>query len=415
MTSPTQRPTAAWFHCGAGTAGDMTLAALIDAGADPMAVSSILAGLEIDDYALTFEKTQRCGVTATRAIVAVHDPHHNHHHDGEPETAHVHHRTWLDIDQLLINADLPARVRDRSRLVFSTLAKVEARIHGVEPSEVEFHEVGSTDAIVDIVGVCAALEVLGINSLHCSSIAVGHGHISSAHGQLPNPAPAVTALCALRQVPVIGLDDPRELSTPTGVALMVALADSFGPMPNMEVAKVGYGAGTADIPGRANVVKVVIGTRQDLTSTTSVGEAVRLFEANVDDVTGEVVAHTIASLLAAGAYDAWATPIVMKKGRPAFTVHVLCDPSRGDAIAQVLISETGTLGLRGSILERWPQQRQDAVVEIDGQKIGVKISNGRAKVEHDDAYRASQALGLPLREVLVRAERAALETLESDS
>jgi uncharacterized protein (DUF111 family) len=190
---------------------------------------------------------------------------------------------------------------------------------------------------------------------------------------------------------------------------MVALADSFGPLPALDVAKVGYGAGTADIPGRANVVKVVIGARHDATVTPNRGEMVQLFEANVDDVTGEVIAHTIAALLAAGAYDAWATPIVMKKGRPAFTVHALCDPIIGDSIAHVLINETGTLGLRGSLLQRWPQQRHAVVVDIEGHEIHVKLSNGRAKVEHDDAQRAAKELGLPLREVLSRAERAALE------
>ena len=415
MTSQPPTSTIAWFHCGAGTAGDMTLAALIDAGADPLAVSAILAGLDVDDYALSFETTQRAGVTATRAIVGVfgshdHDEEHSGHETPQHDVHHhVHHRTWLDIDQLLIKADLPHRVRDRARLVFSTLAKVEARIHGVEPSEVEFHEVGSTDAIVDIVGVCAALEVLGIDSLTCGPIAVGSGRITTAHGQLPNPAPAVTALCALRQVPVVGIDDHRELATPTGVALMVALADSFGPLPAIEVTRVGYGAGTADIPGRANVVKVVIGTRQDAALTPAAGEKVQLYEANVDDVTGEVIAHTIGALLAGGAYDAWATPIVMKKGRPAFTVHALCDLARGPSIARILINETGTLGLRGSIVERWPQQRHETTVDIGGCEIRVKLSNGRAKVEHDDALQAAVNLGLPLREILGRAERAALE------
>lgn len=400
--------TVAWFHCGAGTAGDMTLAALIDAGADPVAVSAILAGLEVDDYALSFEKTQRSGVAATRAIVGVFNDH-DHEHENIHGSDHSHHRTWLDIDHLLIKADLPTRVRERARLVFSTLAKVEAQIHGVEPSAVEFHEVGSTDAIVDIVGVCAALEVLGIDSLTCSPIAVGYGQITTSHGVLPNPAPAVTALCALRSVPVIGLDDTRELATPTGVALMVALADSFGPLPAIDVATVGYGAGTADIPGRANVVKVVIGTKHDTSAIPTVGERVRLFEANVDDVTGEVIAHTISTLLAAGAYDAWATPIVMKKGRPAFTVHALCDLAISDTIASVLISETGTLGLRGSVIDRWPQKRREETVEVDGHEIRVKLSNSRVKVEHDDALQAAQALGLPLREILLRAEHAAHE------
>lgn len=397
-STPVSMANSAWFHCAAGTAGDMTLAALVDAGADPMSVHAILAGLDLDDYALTFETTQRSGVAATRALVAVH-----HHESSDP--AH-HHRTWLDIDRLLGKSDLPPRVEERSRRVFATLAEVEGRIHGVPPAEVEFHEVGSIDAIIDIVGVCAALDVLGIDTITCGPIGVGCGTIHTNHGVLPNPAPAVTALCALRQVPVIGLDDSRELATPTGVALMVALADSFGPLPALDVTSVGYGAGAADIPGRANVVKVVLGVARE-SSTAATGESVRLLEANVDDVTGEVIAHTIASLLDAGAHDAWATPIVMKKGRPAFTVHALCDPVRADAVAQVLIRETGTLGLRGTTLERWPQQRHEVVVDVDGHEIRVKLSNGRAKVEHDDARRAAAALGLPLRDVLARAERAA--------
>lgn len=397
-STPIPAANSAWFHCAAGTAGDMTLGALVDAGADQMAVHAILAGLDLDDYALTFESTQRAGVTATRALVAVHR------HESSDD-AH-HHRTWLDIDRLLGKSDLPPRVEERARRVFATLADVEGRIHGVPPAEVEFHEVGSTDAIVDIVGVCAALEVLGIDTVTCGPIGVGNGTIDTDHGVLPNPAPAVTALCAQRQVPVIGLDDSRELATPTGVALMVALADSFGPLPALDITGVGYGAGAADIPGRANVVKVVLGVARE-PSTATTGESVRLLEANVDDVTGEIVAHTIASLLAAGAHDAWATPIVMKKGRPAYTVHALCDPVRADAVAQVLVHETGTLGLRGTTLERWPQQRHEVIVDVDGHEIRVKMSNGRAKVEHDDARRAAAALGLPLREVLARAERAA--------
>jgi uncharacterized protein (DUF111 family) len=195
--------TAAWFHCGAGTAGDMTLASLIDAGADSLQVIEILGGLALDDYALMFERTQRAGVGATRAIVGVH------HHDD-----HHHHRAWRDIKQLLVDSELPARVRERALKVFGMLAEVEANIHGVAVNDIEFHEVGSVDAIVDIVGTCAALEVLKVDRIFCSNIAVGHGHIKSAHGTLPNPAPAVTALAALRGVTLVGLDDHRELAMP---------------------------------------------------------------------------------------------------------------------------------------------------------------------------------------------------------
>ena len=385
----------AWFNCSVGTAGDMTLAALVDAGADQMAIGSILAGLPIDDYALTFEKTQRCGVTSTRAIVAVHD--HGHAHS---------HTSWREIRTLLESGDLPTRVRERALAVFSVLAEVEARIHGVPLDEVGFHEVGAVDSIVDIVGVCAALEVLDISNIVCSPIGTGHGSITTQHGVVPNPAPATSALCASRGVPMVGLDDPRELATPTGVAIMVALAHSFGPIPGMNIEQVGHGAGAGDFEARANVVKVVVGETA-VASMPSDGQPVRLLECNVDDVTGEVVAHTIGALLAAGAHDAWATPIIMKKGRPAFTVHALCDVAATTRISEVMVRETGTLGLRGSVIERWPQRRDESVVHIDGHAVRVKISGTRVKVEHDDAARAAAALGLPLRDVMSRAEQAA--------
>ena len=395
--------TAAWFHCGAGTAGDMTLASLVDAGADSLQVINIIGGLALDDYALMFERTQRAGVGATRAIVAVHD--HDHHEHDHHE--HDHHRAWRDVKKLLNDSELPTRVRDRAQKVFAVLAEVEANIHGVAIDDIEFHEVGSVDAIVDIVGVCAALEVLNIDRIFCSNIAVGHGHIKSAHGTLPNPAPAVTALAALRGVTLVGLDDHRELATPTGVALMVALADSFGAMPPLTVSSVGYGAGTNDIPGRANVVKVVIGETSEQTVLSGAGQDVQLLEANVDDVSGEVIAHTIAELLNAGAHDAWATPIVMKKGRPAFTVHALCDLALTEKVSTVLVTETGTLGLRGSVIQRWPQTRNEKAVTVHGHTIRIKVGSGRIKVENDDAVTASRALSLPLREVLALAEQAA--------
>ena len=280
-------------------------------------------------------------------------------------------------------------------------------MHRMAPDDVEFHEVGAVDAIVDIVGVCAALEVLGIDRIVCSPITVGQGMVHAAHGDLPNPAPAVVELLARRGAPSRGIADHKELATPTGVALMTALADEFGPMPALTVQSVGYGAGTADIPGRPNVVQVVVGVEVDRPVAPAPGQPVQLFETNVDDATGEVIAHTIAALLAAGAHDAWATPIVMKKGRPAHTVHALCDPAVAAAVSAVLVRETGSLGLRGSVLLRWPQHRDEHTVQVDGHTIGVKVTAGRMKVEHDDAARAAAALGLPLRDVLRRATEAA--------
>ena len=430
-TSPTADEShTAWFHCFAGTAGDMTLGALVHAGADPATIAELVGRLPIDGYALTFEPVSRCGIAATHAIVvvdgghehevpattaaesrpsdaadvAVHVAEHEHGHDADGG-----HRAHRAIREMIEGADLPERVRRRSLRVFRALAEVEGAMHGVDPDEVEFHEVGSVDAIVDIVGVCAALESLAIDRIVCSPITVGHGTVRSAHGMLPNPAPATLGLLARRRAPSRGIDDRRELATPTGVALMTVLADEFGPMPALAVTAVGYGAGTSDVPGRPNVVQVVIGVEAAPADTVvpEPGQPVQLFETNVDDATGEVLAHTITTLLAAGAHDAWATPIVMKKGRPAHTVHALCDPALAPVVSTVLVRETGSLGLRGTVLTRWPQQREPSIVTVDGRRIAVKIAGDRIKVEHDDAAAAAVALGRPLRDVLHAAESAA--------
>jgi len=376
----------------------MTMAALVDAGADPMTIADLVGGLDIDGYALTFEKVSRCGIASTQALVVVDDGHdgadHDHQHD---------HRTYRSIRELIDNADLPEQVRDRAQRTFKMLAEVEGAMHGVPADDVEFHEVGSVDAIVDVVGTCAALESLGVDRIVCSSITVGEGTVLAAHGQLPNPAPAVTELLARRNAPSRGVDDRKELATPTGVALMCALADEFGPMPAVNVMSVGYGAGSADIAGRPNVVQVVIGEAESPSPVPEPGQRVQLLETNIDDATGEVIAHTIAALIEAGAHDAWASPIVMKKGRPAHTVHVLCDPAVAPVLGAILLRETGSLGLRGTELRRWPQQRSARSVVVDGHTVRAKVALGRVKVEYDDAAAVAAATGRPLRDVLAEA------------
>ncbi len=392
----------AWFNCHAGVAGDMTLAALVDAGADPTFIADTLAALGVDGYALHFERVQRCGVGATRANVVIHDHDHDHAH------GHAHpHRPAREVLALLDAATLPERVAARARAVFERLAAVEGAIHGVDPNDVELHEVGSLDAIVDVVGVCAALESLGVDEVHCSPVAVGTGTVRAAHGVMPNPAPATVALLAGVAAPVVGLDTTLEVSTPTGAALMATLATRFGAAPPMTVQSVGYGAGTADPAERANVVQVVVGT-STADSTDGDGAAVTLLEANVDDVTGEVLAHTVAALLDAGAHDAWLTPIVMKKGRPAHTISVLCDPSSVGSLREVLVRESGTLGVRASTMQRWPQRRREITVAVEGHAVRVKVGDHRIKVEFDDAATAARALGLPVRVVIDRATSAAL-------
>jgi uncharacterized protein (TIGR00299 family) protein len=398
--------TVAWFNCQAGVAGDMTMAALIDAGADPDTVASTIGGLGVDGYALVFEQVQRCGVRATWANVVVHHESHD-----DPDGRPAPHRPVREILELLDAGDLPARVRVRARAVFLRLAEVEGAIHGVDPADVELHEVGALDSIIDVVGVCAALESLDIDEVRCSPIAVGHGSVRSAHGVIPNPAPATVALLTGANAPSQGIDTTLEVATPTGAALMTTLATTFGAMPPMSATAVGYGAGTADTPERANVVQVVVGHHDDhLGGAGDDGTPVTLLEANVDDITGEVLAHTIERLMEAGAHDAWVTPIVMKKGRPAHTVSALCDPAKVAALRLVIVRETGTLGVRMSMMHRWPQQRTESVVDVDGQTVRVKRAAHRVKVEFDDAAAAAAALDVPVRVVLDRVAHAVAET-----
>lgn len=388
-----------WFNCCSGVAGDMLLASLIDAGADRLAVIDAWGALGIDGFAATWERVQRCGVSSLWTNVAIDD----HTHDDQ-ELQHHNHRRAADVIALIQSSDLPARVRDDAVNVYRTLAEVEGAIHGVDADDVELHEIGALDSILDVVGVCAALDSLGIARVTYSPIAVGHGTVMTAHGQLPNPVPAVTRLLARAHASTTGLDTTMELSTPTGVALLTVLGDSCGPIPSLVISSTGFGAGTADPQGRPNVVQAIIGETASATANVG-GRPAHVLEANVDDVTGEVLAHTITALILAGAHDAWATPIVMKKGRPAHTVHALCDDASLATIRDVLISETGTLGVRATQVTRWPQQRHERTVEIDGHTIRVKVSGHRVKVEHDDALAAATALGRPLRDLLAQAEQ----------
>ncbi len=376
----------AWFHCFSGIAGDMALGALVDAGADLHEVRRLLELLPVGGWALEAEPVMRSGIAATQVHV-------------HAETSSVV-RTAAHITGLVTEARLPDRVQRRALATFDALARAEGRLHRRPPESVHFHEVGGIDAIIDVVGTCAAMEVLGIDEIDASAVAQGTGMVRAAHGLLPVPAPAVVELLA--GAPSYQLDVPVELTTPTGAALLAALVSQWGPMPPITIGLTGFGAGSADLGERPNLTQVVIGTRSGELTT---GQPVVLVEVNVDDATGETLAHAIGALLDAGAHDAWVTPIVMKKGRPGHTVSALADPALAGQVAGVLTAETGSLGVRGQRLERWPQARDLHAVEVDGLAIRVKVSAGRVKVEHDDAARVARRIGRPLREVVARAEQ----------
>ncbi|HET6954141.1 MAG TPA: nickel pincer cofactor biosynthesis protein LarC [Acidimicrobiales bacterium] len=386
--------TVAWFHCFSGAAGDMVLGSLVDAGADPDEVRALLARLPVDGWELQVEPVLRCGLAATKAHVRVR------------ETGVV--RTAAHITGMVEEARLPERVTRRALATFAALAEVEGRLHRRPPEQVHFHEVGGLDAIVDVVGTAAALEILGVDEVRSSPVATGTGMVRAAHGLLPNPAPAVVRL--LQGAPTYGVDLPMELTTPTGAALLAATVTGWGPLPALRIEASGFGAGSREIDGRPNVVQVVLGRSDDA----AVGEAwgvrpgqpVVLVEANVDDATGEVLAHAVAALLDAGAHDAWVTPVVMKKGRPAHVVSALADPALVAAVAGTLAAETGSLGVRATTLERWPGARATGTVDVDGLPVRVKVSPGRVKVEYEDAAHVARTRHVPLRDVMRRAEAA---------
>jgi uncharacterized protein (TIGR00299 family) protein len=365
----------------------MALGALVDAGADLDEVCELLRRIPVGGWKIDAQPVLRGGIAATRLVVQT------------AESPVV--RTYAHITGLIDEARLPDRVRDRAQATFLALAQTEGRLHRRPPEQVHFHEVGGLDAIVDIVGTCAALETLGVDQVFASPVATGTGMVRSAHGVLPNPAPAVVEL--LRGAPTYGRDISYELTTPTGAALLAANAVSYGPLPAMTIEATGFGAGARDLDDLPNMTQVVLGTSG---ADRAPGQPVALLEVNVDDATGETLAHTVAALLESGAHDAWVTPIVMKKGRPAYTVSALADVALAGQVSKVLVAETGSLGVRGQTLERWPAARSAHEVEVAGLPVRVKISAGRVKVEHDDAVRAARHAGLPLREVVSRAEAA---------
>jgi pyridinium-3,5-bisthiocarboxylic acid mononucleotide nickel chelatase len=384
--------TIAWWHCFSGIAGDMALGSLVDAGADLALVVGELSGLPVTGWTIEAEAVTRGGVAATHLDVRVTD------------TEAV--RTHADIVAIIAGARLPERARTRALATFARLAEVEGRLHRLPPERVHFHEVGGIDAIVDIVGTCVALEILGIDEVRSSPIAQGIGMVRSAHGLIPNPVPATVEL--LRGAPTYGTDVRLELTTPTGAALVSTLASGFGPMPAMEITASGFGAGTRDLDGRPNALQVVVGTAAASGAIPEEGgQEVVLLEANLDDATGEILAHAVARLIDAGAHDAWLAPIVGKKGRPAHVVSVLADPVLAGRLREVLMAETGSIGVRSHGLVRWPAARRIEEVTVDGHPVRVKRSAGRVKAEFDDTARVAALLGVPAREVARRAEEAA--------
>ncbi len=383
----------AYFDSFAGAAGDMILAALLDAGCDVDALSAELGKLDLPGYSLRQERVRRGGIAALRFHVDVEQMDHPHRH-------------LSDILDMIDAAGLSDRAASRARAVFQRLGEAEAKVHDCPIEEIHFHEVGAVDSIVDIVGACIALDLLGVDRVCCSGIPTGSGTIRCEHGVLPVPAPATAEL--LRGVPIRAAEVEGEATTPTGAAVLTTLAESFGPMPEMSVSAVGYGAGTREGDAIPNLLRVVLG---EPAAGDADADTVVELSANIDDATGEVLGATIDKLLAAGCADAWATPIVMKKSRPAWMLSALCAPGDVDAVETILFIETTTFGVRRRTCRRSKLHRSHETVETPYGPIRVKIGRRgdetvTASPEFAECLAAAEAHHVSAREVLAAAQDA---------
>lgn len=389
----------AYFDLVGGAAGDMLVAALIDAGAPVEELRRGLAGLAVEPFELAVTRRLKSGwLDACHVDVRV-EPGHD-----------APHRHLQDVLRLLDEARLPPRARQRARSAFEALARAEARVHGTSPDEVHFHEVGALDAIVDVAATCLALELLDVERVEASPLPLARGATRAAHGTLPLPAPAVLLLAEAAGALVEGREGGTEHVTPTGAALLCALGERFGPPPPMRLERVGHGAGTREAPADAppNVVRVLVGRQA---TADAAGEVVVL-EANLDDDTPERVAHLAQALLARGALDAFLVPVTMKKGRPGVLLTVLAEPSRASALETMILTESNTLGVRRRREARTVLPRRTVEVMTVYGPARVKLAerpDGRttAKPEYDDCARLAREKDVPIADVFRAAARAA--------
>ena len=334
----------AYFDCFAGAGGDMIVGALLDAGADMEAVKEALGRLNVPGFSVLARTVQRAGLAGLKFDVAQADGEH-------------HHRGLSEILSAIEAAGLPGRAGENASRIFTRLGEAEARVHGIEVERVHFHEVGAIDSIADVVAACVALETLNVRRVLCSPIPLGSGTVACAHGELPVPSPATAHLAGGAKV--VESDLSGYATTPTAAAVLTTLAEGFGPIPAMVVQAVGYGAGAREGGVVPNLLRVFIGIEGD---GGEVDSAVEL-SANVDDCTGEIIGATIERLLSAGCLDAWVTPIVMKKSRPAWMLSALCGKGDVAAIERIIFTETTTFGIRRRPCRRSKLQRHCRTVE----------------------------------------------------
>src|SRR5579863_6506198 len=384
----------AYFDCFSGISGDMTLGALVDAGLSVEHLRGELSGLRVAGWELTAEKVWKNGMAATYVKVRTEDQ--------------AKHRSLSAILEILEKAKLAAGVRERAAAIFRKLGEAEALVHDVPLEKIHFHEVGAVDAIVDIVGACIGFHELGIEKFACSALNVGGGTVKVAHGVLPVPAPATANL--LQGKPTYSNGLQKELVTPTGAAIVATLCDSFGPQPAMTVSAIGYGAGTADLEGQPNVVRIMIGeSAQKIVA--GFDEEIAVIEANLDDMNPQIYGYFLEKALAAGALDVYTTPVQMKKNRPGTLLTVLCKPQDANALTTLIFSETTTFGVRTTTAHRRILPREHVSVSTTFGDVRIKLSRINGRIQHaapefDDCKKLAAEKDVPLQRVIAAALRS---------
>ena len=408
-----------YFDCFSGAAGDMVLAALIDAGLPEDGLRRALGSLGVDHH-LDIAKVLRAGISATH--VAVHDHGHDHHAQGHHHGDHGHdhghhhhdhgHRSLAEIGALIDSSGLSVPGKLRAKELFQRIGEAEAAIHQMPVERVHLHEVGALDSIIDIVGAVFALEWFGIDDIVASPLNVGSGTVQMAHGTFPVPAPATVRL--LTGIPVYSTGTPAELVTPTGALIISSYAKTYGPLPAMAIDRVGYGAGTRDLGAVPNVLRVVIGERSEGTTTAAGDSTVVEIVCEIDDMNPQIFPTVTDQLFGVGALDVYLTAVQMKKGRPGTLLTVLAPTSAQRAITELLFRETTTIGVRFHVVERETLERSWHDVRLDGGVVRIKVAGRHGQVfnaapEFDDCVRIATATGQPVKSVQAAALRAWLE------
>jgi uncharacterized protein (TIGR00299 family) protein len=387
----------AYFDCPSGAAGDMIMAALVDAGAPFESLRDALGKLGLQGFTLERREVMKGAFRAAKVDVHVHD----HDHAGG-DAGHQHpERNLRSILDLIAASGLDARVKANAARIFSRLAEAEARVHGTTVDQVHFHDVGAVDAIVDITGACIGLHLLGVDAVHCSALPVGGGFVTGAHGRMPIPGPGTAEL--LKGFPVVDTGVKRELVTPTGAAILTTLAASAGAMPAMTVEAVGYGAGTMELE-TPNIIRVFVGRASEARRT----ETIVQVETTVDDMQPQLWEAVMERLFDVGALDVYLTPVTMKKSRPGIVLTALCPPERVTELSRVLFEESPTIGVRWTVYERERLDRETVTLTTAYGPVPFKVSRLAGRVvtatpEFADIRRIAKEKGLPAREVLDQA------------